>query len=846
MSNKIGRFEIISELSRSEAIVVYKANDGEASQTVALKVLKLEGLGDEAKPLAEKLLQEAEAYKALQSPNIALLNSAEEVDGVFAASMEYVQGNSVATTLSRKEGFSIWDLLDIARQTRQALDHANEHKVVHHSLEPAKIMVTWDGTVKILGFGISRMGAAIAQSSAQLPAILHYMSPEQLRGEAIDARSNLFSLGAIFYEMMTECKAFQGENSGQVRQQILEFNPTPLHQINPKINPALSEVILKALAKDPEQRYQTGQDLVNDLENCKSPAKTVGATAAKSPAAAAKAPAAAVKAPAAPPAAPKVAAPAAPVPAATIAEKKPAEKFAPAPAVKPAPVAAAKVPVEEKVELQTFEAQPEPRKAAAAAGWGGLAGTSATSPRTPKLDQSDQFFTTAVKASVDAIIQQEEAKLSAAPAEVELQTPKVAVDPLMAEPVKTGGPASRSFSEISELPPLKESYTPAPVHTPAANAQPEIEQPEIILKSEPVEKPKIQPREVAKKAVTEIKKTPPKLFGYSIAGAVTIIVLVIAGIAWHIHSENSWDENTTPAQTVQPVAPAKPAPQPQASTAAPQAAQAQPAADQTAQAAAPVDVAPDTVTVRPKYNNKKKQKQVAVVVLPGQISLSTTPSGVEVSLDGQHDSGWVTPVNLTSIQPGQHTITFSKAGYTSETRTVDVTQGSKMIVSVQLAQLTAGVTIGSTPSGAEIYLDGRDTGRTTPAQISIEKPGNHAFVVKKVGYLDESTSTNLQYGQTFHFAPTLKALGMTDDIKYKKMFGGKANGMGSVSIKTNPKGAQISVNRRVLDKASPVEFYLNPGTYELDVTASGYKTLHRVVEVSKDGKVNIDENLEPE
>ena len=827
MSNKIGRFEIISEISRSEAVAVYKATDTESGQTVALKVLKLEGLGDQAKSVVETLLKEFESSKVLQSPNIAVLHSAEEMDGNFCASMEYVQGNSVATTLSRKEGFSIWDLLDIARQTRQGLDHSYSHQVVHHSLEPAKIMVTWDGTVKLLGFGISQMSASAIQAQGQPPAILHYMSPEQVRGEAIDARSNLFSLGAIFYEMMTECKAFQGEDAEQVRKQILEFNPTPLHQINPKINPALSEVILKALAKDPEQRYQTGQELVSDLEKCKNPAKVAApAPASKAPAApAAKAPSAPVQ-------------PKAPEP--KIAEKKAA------PAPTPQPVPAAVQPA-----LQTFQAAPEPRKAAAAAGWGANTNATATSPRTPKLDQSEQFFTTTVKASVDALIEQGEAKLSAAPAEVEPEAPKIAVDPMMAEPQKGAASTSRSFSDINELPPLKETYV-APAPTPATTAQPEvIEQPEIILKSRPVEKPKIQPREVAKKAVTEIKKTPPKLFGYSIAGAAIVILLVIAGIASHIYSENSWDENT-PVQTAQPVVRPKPAaPQPQAAAPAPQAVQPQQPADSSAQAPAPApaeettDVAPDSVTVRPKYN-KKKPRQVATVVLPGQISISTTPAGVEVSLDGQHDASWVTPIILTSIAPGHHTLSLSKSGYSTETRTLDVTQGSKSIVSLQLAQLSAGVTVNSTPSGAEIYLDGHDTGHATPAQISINKPGNHTFVVKKQGYLDESTSANLQFGQTFHFDRTLKPLGVTDDIKYKKLFGGKANGMGSVSIKTNPKGAQVSVNHRILDKASPVEFYLNPGTYEIEVTASGYKTIHRVVEVSRDGKVNIDEPMDPE
>src|SRR5207247_3833217 len=136
----IGRFEILSELAHSEVSGAYKANDPDSSQTVALKTLKLESLGEQAPALVKSLLQEAEASKVLNSHNIALLNGAEEVDGVLCASMEYVQGNSVATMLARKEGFSIWDLQDIARQTCQGLDHAHAKGIVHHTLEPAKSM----------------------------------------------------------------------------------------------------------------------------------------------------------------------------------------------------------------------------------------------------------------------------------------------------------------------------------------------------------------------------------------------------------------------------------------------------------------------------------------------------------------------------------------------------------------------------------------------------------------------------------------------------------------------------------------------------------------------------------
>jgi len=814
MSNKIGRFEIISEISRSEAIAVYKATDSESAQTIALKVLKLESFGDQAKTLVQSILQEVESNKALQSPNIALLNSAEEVEGSFCASMEYIQGNSVATTLSRKEGFSIWDLLDIARQTRQGLDHAWSHKAVHHSLEPAKIMVTWDGTVKLLGFGISQMSAFAAQAKGAAPAILHYMSPEQLRGDPIDSRSNLFSLGAIFYEMMTECKAFQGEDADQVRQQVLESTPLPPHQINKKINPALSEVILKALAKDPAERYQTGQELVEELEKCKNnPAKAAGPTVA-------------VKAPVAPP---------------------PTKTVEPRIAEKATIAATPATPVAVKAETQK-QSEAEPRKAAAAAGWGANSNSSSTVPTgTPALNQSDQFFTTTAKASVDAMIREKLAKLSAAPvAPAETETPSLAVDPLMSESKATEASSRPSFSDVSELPPLKEVYV-AP--TPVSSAPEVIEQPEIILKTREVEKPKVQPREVAKKAVTEIKKTPPKLFGYAIAGAVAIILLVLGGIAWHIHSENSWDEST-PVQTAAPVV----APKPQPAASVPPAVTQPTVQPAVTAAAAPdtgeSDTAPDSVTVEPRFknrsSNKRRSRSVTPVILPGELTINSTPAGAEVTVDGQTDPSWVTPLSLTGVAPGRHTINVSKAGFTSEARAIDVSQGGKAVVALQLAQLSAGISVTSTPTGAEIYLDGRDTGKQTPAQISVDKQGNHNLVVKKQGYMEEATLASLQYGQTFRFAPTLRLLGVTDDIKYKKLFGGKNNSMGSVNIKTTPKGAQIAVNRRILDRNSPVEFYLNPGTYVIDITASGYKPTHKIIEVSRDGKVNLDENMDPE
>jgi serine/threonine protein kinase len=812
MSNNIGRFEIQSEITHSEIGAVYKAGDEVSGQTVALKTVKLELLGEQAAALVSSVQDEVASSKVLNSHNIAVLYGAEEIEGQLCASMEYVQGNSIATMLARKEGFSVWDLMDIARQSCQGLDHARGHKVAHHSLEPAKIMVQWDGIVKILAFGTSMMGSPAVRATGNAPEVLHYMSPEQLRGDPLDARSNLFSLGAILYEMVTERKAFDGDEADQVRQSISEMTPPPPDQINRKTHPVLSQVIMKALAKNPEERYQSGQEMVNDLERCKESPVKATATAAK----------------------PAPATPRAPAPQKyTVAGNTPAPKLG-APAT--------------KVSVS-------PRVAAAAAGAG--VGTSPRKQKTSASGAGEMSADVVVKAAASASAA-ESPKMSAAAAApalkpVEADTSHVSVDPMMDESRTTNDKAGRSFSEINELPPMKAIYV-APVPPPPSEEAPEAVDAvkTAVFKNSAPEKPKVQPREVARKAVTEIKKTPPKLFFYSIAGAVGIILIIVVGIAFHIHSENS-DDDPGPAQSTAAAAPAQPAVTPAPAAHVPAA--VVPVPQQIAPE--PVTIEPPVVSVKSKYtatNNKKKTKTPpsAPMIVPGQLNVSSTPEGAQVSVDGRNDPSWATPYNMAGLTPGQHTIVVTKPGFSSETRNVEVASGSKSFLVVQLAQLSATLSVASTPAGASIFMDGKDTGRVTPVQFSVDKVGSHSFTFKKQGYLEETTTATLQVGQTIHLSPTLTALGNTSDIKiggkFKKMFGGSGDtaGMGSVSVKTQPKGAQIAVNNRIIDKNSPVDFSLNPGAYVVDITLSGFKSVHKVINVDKSGKVVVDETLERE
>jgi eukaryotic-like serine/threonine-protein kinase len=780
MSNKIGRFEIVSEIAHCDQSSVYKATDTESKQTVALKVIRLEPLGEQKPALLKSILEEAEASKVLNSHNIALLYGAGEIDDNLCASMEYVQGNSVATMLARKEGFSIWDLQDIARQTCQGLDHAHVRKVFHYGLEPAKVMVQWDGIVKILGFGVSSTGQYAAQADGKPTQILHYMSPDQLKGDPVDARSNLFSLGTILYEMVTERKAFEGENADQVRQAILESTPTPIDQINRKVHPALKAVIEKALAKAPEDRYQSGQDLVNDLEKCKESA---------------------------------------------VRASTPAKAPTPKPAGKP---------------VQAPAAQAALSRAAAAGRGTGTSSTSAKAPSTMPADSN----VSAQAASMSAAVSDEP----------EVQTPRIAVDPMMDESRQAGGASGRSFSEIDELPPLKEVYI-APALPPSQEPEPADPIKAAVFNKTAVAKPKANVGEVAKKAVGEIKQTPPQMFIYSIAAAAAVILLVVAGIAYHIHSGESDDDNVpAPAQSAAAVpspAPATPSPQP-AQSAEPVSPPVE--VPQQITPEPPVEEVP-AVAVTPKHESKvgrkkaKTAKPAAPSIVPGQLSIDSTPKGAQIAIDGKNAAS--TPSNIASLLPGHHTITITKPGYASETRSIDVTSGSKSVISVQLAPTTATVAANSDPAGATVWIDGRDTGRTTPVQITVDKPGTHTFVFKKQGYLDETASANVQIGQTLQLAPALRPLGVTDEIKvggkFKKVFGGSETaGMGTVSVKTQPKGAQIAVNSRIVDKPSPVVFYLNPGNYIIDITMSGFKSVEKVITVEKNGKVVIDENMDRE
>jgi hypothetical protein len=807
MAMMFGRFDIQSELSQSDTAVIYKAVDAETNQVVALKTQSLEPLGDRADAFVDALIAEGESTRDLASQNIVLLYGAGEIDGQFCAAMEYIQGNSVATMLARKEGFSIWDLLDITRQVCSGLEQAASKGVAHHSLEPAKIMVQWDGMVKILGYGISNMSLISADSGKGLGRLMPYCSPEQIRGEAIDLRSNVFTLGAILYEMVVGRKAFDAADPVTLVSQIESQIPANPSAVNSKIQPAVSALIMKALAKDPAGRYQSARELVDDLEKCKENGKKAATDSKKTT----QAPNVAVN---------------------SAARAAAASKFVSAGS------SAAKL--EPPVRSQTAPPAAGSKAAAAAAGamtGGGTARGSTANSGARLIDEVAGEFE--VSASESQAAHGPVLSAAAAEGKLEQQSPRVAVDPMMSEPV--AGSSGTSFSDLAEMPPLKEPVFVPPVPEPAEPSRPMAQ---IYPRKD--EKPKIQPREVAQKAIHEMATVPPRLMIYSILGAVGLILVVAIAIFFHVRSED--DGSTAAPRPTRAAKPNSSPTQPLAPTVA---------APQIEKPAPPITEAQPSLTVRQvekrSTNGSRRAHAPAPVpvVIPGQALIDSNPQGAQFQVDGKSDPSWVTPFTVTALGPGKHIISASKSGYSSEIRSVDVAAGSKTSLVLHLSPDNALMVVNSTPPGATVMLDGKSSGRVTPAQFAVEK-GSHTILLRKPGYLDETVTADLGPARNFQYSPVLRALGNAEDMrtvgKFNKLFGQHGGdstaGMGAISIHTQPKGAQVAINQRVLDKISPIDVMLGPGNYIVDITMTGFKPVRKVVNVDRGGKAAIDEILE--
>jgi eukaryotic-like serine/threonine-protein kinase len=276
---KAGRYEIVGELGRGAMGVVYKATDPVIGRTVAVKTIRLseEGTGLSRPELLTRFQTEARAAGLLTHPNIVVVFDAGEEDGLYYITMELVEGKSLQAMLDGGHAFPLPRTLRIMEQTCSALQFAHERNVIHRDIKPANLMLTADDTVKVTDFGTAKiLQFGTVQQTAHVMGTPSYMSPEQVKGRAVDGRSDIFSLGVMLYEMVTGEKPFPGQNITTVIYKIVNEEPVPPRQINPSIHPGVSAVVMKALQKDPDQRYQSCREMLEELRTYRTLAPASG------------------------------------------------------------------------------------------------------------------------------------------------------------------------------------------------------------------------------------------------------------------------------------------------------------------------------------------------------------------------------------------------------------------------------------------------------------------------------------------------------------------------------------------------------------------------------------------
>ena len=270
VGERVGDYEVIGHIGAGGMGRVYKVRSIISNRDEAMKVL-LPDLNSEHE-LAERFIVEIRTVAALEHPNIAQLRTAFQFQNQLIMIMEFVEGSTLEK-LAAESSLAVDRVLDYATQTLSALSFAHSHGVIHRDIKPANIMITTHGQVKLMDFGIAKNADEMHLTRPGMTiGSVYYMSPEQVRGGAVDARSDLYSLGITLYEALTGRKPFQADTSFSVLNAHLNEAPVPPIQVNPSLSPELNRIILRALEKNPSDRFQTAQEFHDALKALIEPA----------------------------------------------------------------------------------------------------------------------------------------------------------------------------------------------------------------------------------------------------------------------------------------------------------------------------------------------------------------------------------------------------------------------------------------------------------------------------------------------------------------------------------------------------------------------------------------------
>ncbi|HEY1525466.1 MAG TPA: serine/threonine-protein kinase [Candidatus Angelobacter sp.] len=687
------RLELVKELPRGSVGIVHQARNPQQNRSVALRKFEVPEWLDDINDLLQKILAEAKAASALDHPNIAKLHTCGYKDCTVFMTSEFVEGQTLKELMAKRQP-EMAEVLQMAKQLCAAMDYAHGKGVFHNFLNPYNIKVLPDGTLKILDFGLLRDKNLLTQSPSKKLENAPYSSPEQVKHKPADRAGNIFNVGTLVYQLYTARSPFHGPHLGEVDRNITDVNPHPMQMAHPRVPEQISRVVLKALSKNPADRYSSGQQFFTELEE---------------------------------------AAKAAPVPRANSTGSMPAYQD-----VRPNSTGS----------MPAYQGGPG-----------------------PNASQSIR--------------------------------------------VAPGPSASQTFKAVQSTNASQVIKTPAQGTT------------------------YVSPQKTAARGPISTANH------WKVVAAVVGVLCLVVAVTLFFHRTPELPDEAAPTAT-----------KPAANAAAPfnrQATQENPAAPegQEVQEAQEAQGRTRTTSSRRAARNTPAAAPVAPpTAKEGQLIVSSMPMGATVEIEGRAGQSWKAPQTVPALAPGTYKVTFSMPGYAPETRSVQVAPGARTPLDVRMTAVKGFLTVTGKPSGAQVLINGKDTGKVTPIEFLVE-PGTQTVVVRKSGYLDANTDVKLVAGQSVNYAPSLMVAGRTDNIRLVgggsvgKLFGGNGNasGMARIEIKSEPKGAQVIINGTPLQKTTPLEIQIEAGNYDITIQKDGYQPVHENAIVGVEDRIKIDRPL---
>jgi len=781
---KAGRYEIVDELGRGAMGVVYRAVDPVIGRNVAVKTIRLteEGTGLSRPELLSRFQTEARAAGLLTHPNIVVVYDAGEENGLYYITMELVEGKSLQSMLDGGHAFPVSRILRILEQTCSALQFAHERNIVHRDIKPANLMLTADDTVKVTDFGTAKiLQFGTVQQTTHVMGTPSYMSPEQVKGRPIDGRTDIFSLGVVLYEMLTGEKPFPGQSITTVIYKIVNEDPIPPRQLNPAIHPGLNEIVLRALAKEPDERYQSCRDLMEDLRNYR--ALGGGERNPDATLISPRQPGGPFSTPTGPLRMPYF------EDAAAAANANTLQNRASSPGQTPALRRTGPLPPYQEPKKQTstlttvlaailligviiyggmrlrteLQVVQETNKAARTV-------PPAQTPPPPVLAQADPAPATDSTTTT-----------STPPSETAKPVDKPAVDNPAPEKPKTEKPVPEKPVETSAAP----------------SEQPPAATPAVVKKIEPA----VTPAAADYKRQIEDAIKEKDLTGH-IKVSATANTLTLSGklrptdhasllkfmrnapASVHVVDDIQYDD--TPVTS--------------------------PAVDAADNGAHPVP-APG---------------MSAVHVVTDILGASATLYGV----GGRALSTCQTPCSFNDLTPERYSLQVQKEGYLAVQTAIELKTGQTLDQKIHLEALSKGLFVGTKPPGAEVFINGAIQSGRTPVMLPLA-PGQYDLVLRMSGY--EAYAGHIQVKDNIQ---------TTLDVELKQKQEQQAR-VAWAQVTSTPEGAEIFIDGVPTGQVSPARVQVPTGSHIIALRLNGYQVARRGVQASEGGTLNVNEKLYP-